>query len=151
MSQDRLVDVFEGVLFEVVRQFVRNGHRINNFGRIRLFEWFTYSLRQPCLIIPFHEVEDRDVAARWHSILSYTCAPIGAVPECVRQQERWAYVRIATGEGDPLGFIEPMQPTLVDDPPAGADWCHEVKWDGYRTQIVIQHGASQVFTRRGND
>ena len=35
--------------------------------------------------------------------------------------------------------------TLVDEPPDGTDWGHD------RTQIVIQHGASQVFTRRGND
>lgn len=50
-----------------------------------------------------------------------------------------------------LVFIEPMQPTLVEKPPEGGKWTHEVKWDGYRSQIVLQNGSVQVFTRRGHD
>lgn len=34
-------------------------------------------------------------------------------------------------------FIPSMQPTLVDEPPAGGDWLHEIKYDGYRTQLAI--------------
>jgi hypothetical protein len=30
-----------------------------------------------------------------------------------------------------LEFIEPQLPTLVDQPPEGADWIHEIKHDGY--------------------
>jgi DNA ligase D-like protein (predicted ligase) len=48
-----------------------------------------------------------------------------------------------------LSFIEPMMPTLVDDAPAGDDWIHEVKYDGYRTQIIVGKGKAQIFTRRG--
>lgn len=33
-----------------------------------------------------------------------------------------------------------MQPRLVDVPPAGDGWLHEIKYDGYRTQLVIQDG-----------
>ena len=51
----------------------------------------------------------------------------------------------------PLTFIEPMQPTLIDEPVLGEGWVHEVKWDGYRTQIVIEQGIVRVFTRRGFD
>jgi bifunctional non-homologous end joining protein LigD len=29
------------------------------------------------------------------------------------------------------GFIEPCLPTQVDRPPAGPDWIHEIKHDGY--------------------
>lgn len=37
-------------------------------------------------------------------------------------------------------FVPTMQPTLVDDPPAGDDWLHEIKYDGYRTQLSIFSG-----------
>jgi bifunctional non-homologous end joining protein LigD len=28
---------------------------------------------------------------------------------------------------------------------------NEIKWDGYRTQIILQNGVAQAFTRRGHD
>lgn len=42
-----------------------------------------------------------------------------------------------------LSFIEPMLPTLVDDPPEGGEWTHEVKFDGYRiiANSVLQLGV----------
>jgi hypothetical protein len=30
-----------------------------------------------------------------------------------------------------IGFILPCNPTLVDRPPAGPNWLHEIKYDGY--------------------
>lgn len=42
-------------------------------------------------------------------------------------------------------------PTLVEKPPEGGDWIHEIKFDGYRSQIVIDAGTVRVFTRRGHD
>lgn len=51
----------------------------------------------------------------------------------------------------PLGFVQPMLPSLVDAPPEGADWIHEIKYDGWRCQIVIENGAARVFTRNGHD
>ncbi len=44
-----------------------------------------------------------------------------------------------------------MSPTLVDEPPAGADWITEVKWDGYRTQIVKDSAGVRAYTRNGHD
>jgi ATP-dependent DNA ligase len=32
-----------------------------------------------------------------------------------------------------LDYIEPIMPTLVDKPPEGDRWFHEIKYDGYRT------------------
>ncbi|UVK46594.1 hypothetical protein BPNPMPFG_002279 [Mesorhizobium sp. AR07] len=49
-----------------------------------------------------------------------------------------------------LPFIPIMMPTLADKPPAGGGWIHEVKFDGYRTQLVNTKGA-RFFTRRGFD
>jgi bifunctional non-homologous end joining protein LigD len=51
----------------------------------------------------------------------------------------------------PVSFIPPLLPTLTDRPPEGADWIHEVKHDGYRTQLVIERGAVRAFTRNGLD
>ena len=51
----------------------------------------------------------------------------------------------------PPGFIAPMEPTLVDAAPDGDAWLHEIKYDGYRTELVIQDGAARAYTRRGHD
>ncbi|WP_292172272.1 hypothetical protein [Mesorhizobium sp.] len=48
-----------------------------------------------------------------------------------------------------LSFVEPLMPTLVEKPPKGDGWLHEVKFDGYRSQIVIDE--VRIFTRRGLD
>ncbi|CAM5770664.1 ATP-dependent DNA ligase [Mesorhizobium amorphae] len=50
----------------------------------------------------------------------------------------------------PLAFIAPMMPMLVDEPPEGDEWTHEVKYDGYRSQIIIDKGI-RIFTRNGKD
>ena len=50
-----------------------------------------------------------------------------------------------------LRFIEPMLPTLVADPPEGEGWLHEIKYDGYRTQIVVEGSSVRAFTRNGHD
>jgi bifunctional non-homologous end joining protein LigD len=50
-----------------------------------------------------------------------------------------------------LRFIEPAQPTLADRPPPGTEWLHEVKFDGYRTQLAIDAGSARAYSRRGID
>ena len=52
---------------------------------------------------------------------------------------------------DRLSFIEFQSPTLVEQPPEGDDWIHEIKHDGYRTQLVIERGQARAFTRKGFD
>jgi bifunctional non-homologous end joining protein LigD len=44
-----------------------------------------------------------------------------------------------------------MLPTLVDSPPEGDEWLHELKYDGFRTQIAIGGGDARAFTRSGHD
>ncbi|MGX8008887.1 ATP-dependent DNA ligase [Mesorhizobium sp. ORM8.1] len=53
--------------------------------------------------------------------------------------------------GGRLDFIQPLMPTLVEKPPEGDGWLHEVKFDGYRSQIVIDGAEVRIFTRRGLD
>lgn len=50
-----------------------------------------------------------------------------------------------------LAFIEPQLPTLVEVPPEGGDWIHEVKFDGYRSQLVKEFDRVRIFTRNGFD
>ncbi len=44
-----------------------------------------------------------------------------------------------------------MLPTLVDQAPDGNDWLHEIKYDGYRTEISIDGADTRAFTRNGYD
>ena len=50
-----------------------------------------------------------------------------------------------------LGFVPTMQPTLVDAAPEGDDWIHEIKYDGYRTELLLNGTVSRAFTRNGHD
>lgn len=45
----------------------------------------------------------------------------------------------------------PELATLVDVPPAGDDWIHEIKLDGYRILARIEGGSACLFTRKGHD
>jgi bifunctional non-homologous end joining protein LigD len=44
-----------------------------------------------------------------------------------------------------------MMPILVAEPPNGRGWIHEVKFDCYRTQMIIDTKDVSFFTRRGFD
>jgi bifunctional non-homologous end joining protein LigD len=40
---------------------------------------------------------------------------------------------------------------LVDRPPNGPDWVHEVKLDGWRVQVRVEDGTATIRTRNGHD
>ena len=48
-------------------------------------------------------------------------------------------------------FRDVQLATLVDSVPAGGDWIHEVKYDGYRALLAIAGGNAKAFTRSGQD
>jgi bifunctional non-homologous end joining protein LigD len=48
-------------------------------------------------------------------------------------------------------FIPPCIPMLVDKPPEGDAWAHEIKYDGYRTQIHLIGRKAYGYTRNGHD
>ena len=48
-------------------------------------------------------------------------------------------------------FIPPQLATLVDEAPAGDDWVHEVKFDGYRLECLKDDGRVRLLTRTGLD
>jgi len=49
------------------------------------------------------------------------------------------------------GFIEPCLPTRRTKPPAGPDWIHEIKHDGYRLVVRREASRIRIFTKRGHD
>jgi bifunctional non-homologous end joining protein LigD len=48
-------------------------------------------------------------------------------------------------------FVAPELCTLVDRPPGGEGWCHEIKFDGYRVQLRVEGGKATLKTRKGLD
>jgi hypothetical protein len=46
-------------------------------------------------------------------------------------------------------FIEPMLASLVDSPPEGDQWLHELKYDGYRTELTFDGHDWCGYARRG--
>ena len=53
------------------------------------------------------------------------------------------------------GFLKPQLATPVHQAPAGGDWLHELKLDGYRVQMHVEHHATgpkvTLYTRNGLD
>ncbi|WP_306664779.1 hypothetical protein [Bradyrhizobium sp. Arg816] len=49
------------------------------------------------------------------------------------------------------GFIKPQLATLKMKAPAGEDWIHEIKYDGYRIPFHIDGDTRKAFTRNGHD
>jgi ATP-dependent DNA ligase len=43
-------------------------------------------------------------------------------------------------------WIKPQLTRLVEEAPAGDDWLHEIKYDGYRMHARIDGGHAQLLT-----
>jgi len=48
-------------------------------------------------------------------------------------------------------FVPPCSPTTASKPPTGERWTHELKWDGYRFQVVKIGREVRLFSRKGAD
>jgi ATP-dependent DNA ligase len=51
----------------------------------------------------------------------------------------------------PPTWIKPQLTRLADEAPAGSDWLHEIKYDGYRMHARIDGDKIQLLTRTGLD
>lgn len=52
---------------------------------------------------------------------------------------------------DRLRFIKPQEPMLVLEPPVSDDWLHEIKYDGFRVQMILDWAGVRAFTKNGHD
>jgi len=48
-------------------------------------------------------------------------------------------------------FVKLCSPTTASMPPTGERWTHEVKWDGYRFQVIKYGRTVRLFSRNGAD
>ena len=48
-------------------------------------------------------------------------------------------------------WIKPQLTKLVEAPPEGPGWLHEIKFDGYRMHALLDRGAVRLLTRTGLD
>jgi bifunctional non-homologous end joining protein LigD len=69
-------------------------------------------------------------------------APLGSLPAKKGQS--------ATSSALP-DFIPFATCLLVDRPPNGPDWVHEIKLDGWRVQVRVEDGSATLRTRNGHD
>lgn len=56
--------------------------------------------------------------------------------------------RLLTARAKPK-FVEPQLAQLAKAPPAGEQWLHEIKFDGYRTMCLIDGKDISLLTRKG--
>ena len=60
----------------------------------------------------------------------------------VRSLDEWQ-----RGEATALpAWVKPQLTKLVDQPPEGPDWLHEIKFDGYRMHARLDRGAVRLLT-----
>lgn len=50
-----------------------------------------------------------------------------------------------------MDWIEPMEPILRPDVVQGAEWIHQVKWDGVRGLCRVEDASIRVFTKSGRE
>ncbi|MER8983926.1 DNA ligase [Mesorhizobium sp. M0843] len=50
-----------------------------------------------------------------------------------------------------LKFIKPLEPVQVLEPPVSDDWLHEIKYDGFRTQLILDWAGGRALTKKGHD
>ncbi|MDB5905156.1 MAG: ykoU [Betaproteobacteria bacterium] len=86
----------------------------------------------------------------WHSNKSVAeNVKTGAVK---KQQPKFDAAALKGARKAPFpDFIEPELATLVKEAPAGAEWVHEMKLDGYRMLCRIENGQVQMISRNGKD
>jgi bifunctional non-homologous end joining protein LigD len=70
-----------------------------------------------------------------------------AAPKAVRSSAKAAKGKKAAMPD----FVAPQLCSSVDRPPDSDEWCHEIKFDGYRVQLRVEDGEAVLKTRKGLD
>jgi bifunctional non-homologous end joining protein LigD len=89
----------------------------------------------------------------WNSDWADRDDPVGAKKAKAKSSERTASgaKKKSAGAVKLPPFVEPQLATLIDAPPSGGDWVHEIKYDGYRAVTSIGGGRVLIRTRNGLD
>jgi DNA ligase D-like protein (predicted ligase) len=74
------------------------------------------------------------------------------MPRVVQRSTSQAIEAGPSRRGVPLPpFVSPQLSQLVEKPPSGPQWVHEIKLDGFRMAVRIDNGRVQLLTRTGLD
>ena len=98
--------------------------------------------RSDDFVVPGHEAEPDEEMKALH---------IKPKAKSKSRQARKTEKAKSSKEKSPEGFLSPALALLVDAPPAGKEWVHETKYDGYRILADVQGAKSRLWTRAGND
>ena len=75
-----------------------------------------------------------------------------AAPRAAPKSAKKAPAARKTRKGADLPeFVAPQLCKAQTKPPQGEGWVHEIKLDGYRIQIRVEHGEARLLTRKGLD
>ena len=95
------------------------------------------------------DAPDRNV---WHSNRADEEKPAAKTKAKKPAQKAAAGARVAGVKRGPLpDFVPPTLATLVDNPPSGEQWLHEIKIDGYRIFARRHKGKVALLTRNALD
>ena len=97
-------------------------------------------------------VEDLPLSVSTHrSLAEIAAGKAGAGPQ-TDEGGKPDPARLTNARKGPLPKTsQPQLATLVDEPPAGESWLHEIKLDGYRILAKIKDGRVTLLSRRGKD
>jgi bifunctional non-homologous end joining protein LigD len=99
------------------------------------------------------QAASKSTAAHEKNAPQKTLPPRAKSPPKARRPARAALTRQAARLGAPeridAAFFAPQLTQLRERAPAGEDWLHEVKWDGYRLLAAVAGGTVNLWSRNG--
>ena len=90
----------------------------------------------------------------WRSNRAHEKKQTSEAPAKIPGRSKTNAIRKMAADGDPArlpAFVPPQLATLVDAPPPGREWLHEIKYDGYRAIAALAGGRAKIYTRNGLD
>ncbi|WP_184717939.1 DNA ligase D [Caulobacter sp.] len=100
---------------------------------------------------PFMTAKTTPPDATWNSKPSPEASGEKAAKEAKAPKRKPAATKARKVEAKMPDFVPPQLCKLVDRPPGGEGWVHEIKFDGYRMQLRVEGGKAALRTRTGLD